>query len=459
MLANIADDRSTQYAGSRVRSLSGSSAMLLNRASEGRVSVAFDMASTHGGSHSRGGSSGFYTPITPTTPGAASGPSNVAGYQPMASTQTTHRTNGAVVGLKHPEASDPYYRPPRLQRRAVETRFSLEDGAQKKASPADIEEEAEGGPSYHGVAREDSDLDENNRQTRKDYAVREVDFYYGVRGPALSHTGTRKLKTGPADPTGPVSSATGWFQRLLGGKTKEPTKGFEVVRSTRAPPPGLLSPPEATEFHEPYRDDSGTESGPGHSRDISAATAPYRDSDDDNTAPKLPEIDAGSAIELPSRIGSQRTVHDSSASGEPPPVPRKSSRRKPAPGEPEESCESSLIPIPGSPVSASPHRDLGSRPASSLLSPDDSQPGRLPFAGSESGSKERSVSGGSTRSSLRRVPTEEQGNYVPNARSDRLPPVGYVPQHQISSSIHHETPGKLPDMTGSSAELVEQNES
>ncbi|KAI8282665.1 hypothetical protein K4K59_007893 [Colletotrichum sp. SAR11_240] len=71
----------------------------------------------------------------------------------------------------------------------------------------------------------------------RNYSTREVDFYYGVRGPALNSEGVgRKLGTGPADPTGPMSSAAGWFRNFFGGKTKEKGKGFEVVRSSRMPP-------------------------------------------------------------------------------------------------------------------------------------------------------------------------------------------------------------------------------
>ncbi|KAJ0374885.1 hypothetical protein COL26b_006901 [Colletotrichum chrysophilum] len=76
-----------------------------------------------------------------------------------------------------------------------------------------------------------------NLTPRADYSTREVDFYYGVRGPALNSEGVgRKLGTGPADPTGPMSSAAGWFRNFFGGKTKEKGKGFEVVRSSRMPP-------------------------------------------------------------------------------------------------------------------------------------------------------------------------------------------------------------------------------
>jgi len=49
---------------------------------------------------------------------------------------------------------------------------------------------------------------EDSRLFKTDYATREVDFYYGVRGSTLSNLLTRRLKTGPADIIGPVSSAT-----------------------------------------------------------------------------------------------------------------------------------------------------------------------------------------------------------------------------------------------------------
>jgi hypothetical protein len=73
----------------------------------------------------------------------------------------------------------------------------------------------------------------NSPRKYTDYSTRESDFYYGVRGPALSKThGSRRLKTGPADPMSPIGSATGWFKGLFGGKTTSKKGGFEVVRST-----------------------------------------------------------------------------------------------------------------------------------------------------------------------------------------------------------------------------------
>ncbi|KAG0641332.1 hypothetical protein HOY80DRAFT_883364 [Tuber brumale] len=74
----------------------------------------------------------------------------------------------------------------------------------------------------------------NTAQT--DYTIREMDYYYGVRGPALNHQPGRRLGTGPADPTGPVAVTKGWlWKRLpwgLGGKKET---GFIVDRSSRAP--------------------------------------------------------------------------------------------------------------------------------------------------------------------------------------------------------------------------------
>ncbi|KAK5987363.1 hypothetical protein PT974_11490 [Cladobotryum mycophilum] len=150
------------------------------------------------------------------------------------------------------EASDPYYRPPR-RRRETGGDLSLADTQRgsltletKPMEPVELAAEisrgatpAPGGPGGLFPAN------------RPDYSTREVDFYYGVRGPALNSDGPgrRRLGTGPADPTGPVATAAGWFRGLFGGKTKEKGKGFEVVRSSRMPPSmnrnrGIESPPE-----------------------------------------------------------------------------------------------------------------------------------------------------------------------------------------------------------------------
>ncbi|KAJ5109647.1 hypothetical protein N7532_002292 [Penicillium argentinense] len=235
MLANVDGRMSSQWEGSRPRSLSGSSGMLLNRAtaSEGRASAILDYASSQGGgSHSRAPSGNLYA----NSPTAYTG----AGGSPSSST----------FMAAHPR--DPYYRPPRPGAVRRDTQPGANDRS-KRSSRTFLKPSRSGGadddlgdgppmsgrgtpvPAYLPAPKDDMEL-EDPRQ-RKDYAVREVDFYYRVRGPPLSHTGTRKLKTGPADPTGPVSSATGWFRNFFQGKTKDKGKGFEVVRSARAPPP------------------------------------------------------------------------------------------------------------------------------------------------------------------------------------------------------------------------------
>ena len=117
---------------------------------------------------------------------------------------------------------------------------------------------------------------------RTDYAVREVDQYY--RGPALSdHPTRRTMKTGPADPQGPVVNAQSWFQRLMvgvtGKKNKEAGKGFEVVRASRMPPGMQQQPPEEGEDvemqtsppmnEEPYRDSPEMQARAGAERSVS----------------------------------------------------------------------------------------------------------------------------------------------------------------------------------------------
>lgn len=178
---------------------------------------------------------------------------------------------------------DPYYRPPRARRATNETqaafpggkgRFSKGSGEWGSLPYDDWPDHAEEGetpggrdslsPAFFRHQRTGSETDIAEALPRTDYAVREVDFYYGVtRGPALSSQPTRKRKTGPADPMGPVSNATTWFQRLIGAGKKDKGKGFEVVRSSRAPPV-MLNQGEAEQGEElqtspnihypPYRD-------------------------------------------------------------------------------------------------------------------------------------------------------------------------------------------------------------
>ncbi|KAL9093054.1 MAG: hypothetical protein Q9165_004192 [Trypethelium subeluteriae] len=349
ILARDDDQKSIQFGG-RSRSLSASSTILLQQQMQRRPSTGFDQFSE--------ANSG------PGTPGGSYG-SESAGPSTRKATLTSK--------MEQPN-QDPYYRPPRARRSTMDAMTPLTGGRSRESwasgewvnrayhdSPesGDI---AEGGqdPLQGGTAgaagaagrlhqRDDSSPNVGvSRRSNQDYAVREVDFYYGVRGPALSNQPTRKLKTGPADPTGPVSSATGWFRSLFGGKTKDKGKGFEVVRSTRAPPPidGIGDSPQDEQFpDQPYSDspvpcasvgiqrrhhieNDGDDDAADITRGRPASSAydpPHHDtdSDDDSTEdnsfdlqshsrlsavpPLLEPIDTDPSIHMPSRIGSRHS--------------------------------------------------------------------------------------------------------------------------------------------------------
>ncbi|KAK6496648.1 hypothetical protein TWF481_001639 [Arthrobotrys musiformis] len=190
----------------------------------------------------------------------------------------------------------------------------------------------------------------------QDYSQRESDFYYGVRGPALSAQPSRRLRTGPADPTSTVASATGWlnkFSRWTKGKNKE--KGFQVVRSARAPPP-VRSAIEGDDgddeiragtaagkarqsvSQEPARDGGIQSRDAGDTSSSDGETTDSDFSDDDEGVgtprptsqlsplpPQLPEIQTGDAFAVQSRVNSRKSEKSVK-----PRVPRKSSRRKSA---------------------------------------------------------------------------------------------------------------------------------
>ncbi|CRK15975.1 hypothetical protein BN1708_017444, partial [Verticillium longisporum] len=144
------------------------------------------------------------------------------------------------------DPSDPYYRPPRRRGDTLtgsimsdRRRVSIADSrrySQLAPQPADSGDLADALPADQAEPGAAPTQVPISLLPRADYATREVDFYYGVRGPALnSEAPGRRLGTGPADPTGPMASAAGWLRTMLGGKTKEKGKGFEVVRSARMP--------------------------------------------------------------------------------------------------------------------------------------------------------------------------------------------------------------------------------
>ncbi|KAI9821129.1 MAG: hypothetical protein M1827_003863 [Pycnora praestabilis] len=480
-LGNGSDQKST---GGRTRSFSGSSTILLNRqpASDGRASMGLDSISAMGGGHNHNGSGS--APYTPTTPGATSAFS----YVPNANGNDGSPTPGAILGIKTAEAADPYYRPPRARRQTLENNspgarsrgsWASGDWANKRWSqnspdqaeaPDPVEGPSVSGrgtpiPAYLGAHREYSDSNANDpRRSDTDYAVREVDFYYRFRGPALSNLPTRRLGTGPADPTGPVASAAGWLKGLFGGKSKEKGKGFEVVRSSRAPPsmsPQAISGHDVANRDVPYHDNTEEAAmetayglhtvGRGNPQGLNESEVPGNrasspsntneedlstsDSDDEDFEmrrasqisqfpPSLPSIDTGGGIELPSRIGSKASSNPSrrSTRRRPPTLPRKSSRRASSGGRmtsPEDKTRLSAIgPSPPSSPEAPHHRTFEpNRPTQHRLQPSTASSSRLPF-GSEPSSARLSEGAESTTSSmLPRLGEEEHAEAISQSGS------------------------------------------
>ncbi|KAF2469115.1 uncharacterized protein BDR25DRAFT_169815, partial [Lindgomyces ingoldianus] len=501
MLAHDGDAKSIQLMGGRSRSLSGSSAVLLNQHYTGgqRASAGFEGFSQ---GDSLGGTS-------PGTPGAGASPwSHFGGGSGQSSRRPTMGTM---------EATDPYYRPPRPRKHTIDTlnnvpaaraRHSGGSADLTNTPYADSPDQAEAGdagegpsswspnksitPAYLRMHRDDSDPNLAERRKNTDYSVRESDFYYGLRGPALSSTPTRKLKTGPADPMGPVSNATGWFKSLsvFGGKKKEKGKGFEVVRSTRMPPQmmpleeGDESPPIP---HEPYRDNPGTPPDTKMSSEQpnpvgvfavdgtrkSEETDSDHSSDSDpfdsrmnrvsSIAPTLGPIETGGGIELPSRIGSRASkISRSQAPSRAPTLPRKSSKRPKSTDRAVLESTSRLSTVvaspPGTPGRMSAHMGLDPRhhlqahpntdPRQHLQPHPNTLPLHLPFGSSEpSPSPERSA-GNSAASSI--YPNDGNSDYHQLGNPDDLVPphiiqagerpvsTGYVHQHMARDSIRND---------------------
>ncbi|KAF1816175.1 hypothetical protein P152DRAFT_113039 [Eremomyces bilateralis CBS 781.70] len=251
------------------------------------------------------------------TPGGAQSPFNfIAGSSApsVAAVAGARRPTVSSGGKPSGEHVDPYYRPPRARRPTLEispvagsskspqTPTQRESGtsadgsirqqdefslamARDDSSTGDLHSSTSisfspSGPGGNTLGRRNSIVSQGymqepsiagDQRRTTDYAIREADFYYGVqRGPALSSTPTRRLKTGPADPTSPASSAAGWFRGLVGmggtsgGQTwpwsKPKHKGFEVVRSKPAAI-AMMNLDEEDEAQVRYRDDPDLEAG------------------------------------------------------------------------------------------------------------------------------------------------------------------------------------------------------
>ncbi|KAG6002101.1 hypothetical protein E4U21_003453 [Claviceps maximensis] len=206
-----------------------------------RSSSGFQSIDMFSAGHHHGDSNSSYLPDTPVETSTFSFVASPTVGRPM------------MVPV-HVEPSDPYYRPPRRVAANPQLRDFAYSNAASDALGIEGTSAANANSKTTGEAP-DPALEETPRGAtpgpqgggvgaivnlpvnHTDYATREVDFYYGVRGPALnSDNPGRRLGTGPADPTGPVATATGWFRNWFSGKSKEKGKGFEVVRSSRMPP-------------------------------------------------------------------------------------------------------------------------------------------------------------------------------------------------------------------------------
>ncbi|KAH8602680.1 hypothetical protein B0O99DRAFT_498846 [Bisporella sp. PMI_857] len=470
------DRKSYMMDAGRMRSQSaGSTGVLLHRQSTGLESGVLDGYGVP--PHIPGGPSSY----TPTTPGEAS---TFSFLPSAASPSVLGRDRAPTLGFEQPpEAADPFYRPPRPRRPtldnfspATRTRGSWASNNQDNTNSelADLGE----GPSISGRVTpvqqqtlEASGSPPDFRRPQADYTTREVDFYYGVRGPALNaNVPGRRIKTGPADPTGPAASAAGWLKSFFGGKTKEKNKGFEVVRSARMPP-GMQppsGPPEAGVPEGLPVATAGIRNGPIDSEDESDENSPsdsapaqqessnlvspqgsedeYSDDEFEITRisdipPILPGIEVGEdGIELPSRFPSKATSRGSRRAvarnlGDAPAVPsvpRKSSRRKSQSVDLTQTNTRFL-------QAHAPHPSIDSS--------------RLPFERSNSG-KQSTASAKSSITHLEDMNPQNAsalGNLSADIRNDRPTSMGYVHQHNIRTV----TPSDNREYLGSSAEVFD----
>ncbi|KAI1498856.1 hypothetical protein F5X99DRAFT_420332 [Biscogniauxia marginata] len=456
----------------RVRSESaGSMGIIMNNPQ--RSSSALDARSVDAYSMPIGGGSAF----TPTTPREAS----TFSFLPSPGQATRPQPT-----------ADPYYRPPRVRRGTMDDTGSASshrhhgslgsvDLANKRVSQAvDVDDIPASGrvtPAPAPAPAPTPALYAPVFAPRADYSTREVDFYYGVRGPALnSDSPGRKLGTGPADPTSPVATATGWLRSLFTGKTKEKGKGFEVVRSARMPPAmkarggefsddaspegipvamGVLrnGPIESDDEDEtPRSKKSKRVSGESASGGLlNEAGEPRSDDEMDlgvsrvsKDPPLLPDFDAGASFRVPSRIHSKASRHPSQRTARIPPpsgedipeVPRKSSKRH--------SKTERVLDF------AMPSEGAGSQTRAGTA--DESQhrsstSARLPFDRSNS---QKRLSGSSTTATedLSNLPST---SFATESSEERPASFGYVHQRNISRV----DPEQGVDLLGSAAELVD----
>lgn len=452
----------------RVRSDSAADMGMMS--SHHRSSSALDARSIDAYANAMGG----YTPTTP-------GENSVFSFVPPG--QAT-RPQGM------PES---YYRQPRARRRTIDE-FGNQTPTKNRASVGSIDLAARR-MSQTAFADSDADVPPGLASSampaaytpvfapRADYSTREVDDYYGMRGPALnSDSPGRRLGTGPADPTSTVAVATSWVKGLFGGKTKEKGKGFEVVRSARMPPTMQARastftdepPPEGIPVamgvirHGPIDsddevvtptanrsrrgtvesvrggllDEDGEPRTPGQEDDLESGGLGIS-----KEAPVLPDFDAGESFGIPSRYASKastkpkhKAVITAAADlDDVPDVPRKSSKRN------------STSPM-GLHRSAVDHgHDHPDQEKQGYLLPEaaaSASATRLPF--DRTGSQKR-LSGSST------APTDDGASPLPSAgfrrdhSGERPSSFGHVHHHSISRV----DPDQPLDLLGSAAEIID----
>ena len=469
MLARDEDIKSERM-GVRSRSISASSPMMLNNPVAGlddRSSGAFDQISQADvGSTISAASPGESTP---------GGGGSQSSHMFIGSPTPAQNRKPTALSSKAIEPSDPFYRPPRPRRPTLEPLTDQETGLDLEASPET--QPAQSSPKtgardirdsvstfspnrsslnavYFSHFREDSEGSSAEQRPRKvtDYSKREADFYYGIRGPALSSLPGRRLKTGPADPMGPVASATGWFRNIFGGKQKEKGKGFEVVRST---PLHLLQLEEEEEMghmgQDPYVDSPKGKSSPTRDGESHASrgspkkgkgTREFDMHQIPDAPPVLDPIETG-GLDFPSRMNSQGSAQPS-ANKMRPAIPRRSSRRDPSNTMATEGQFPVLEPSP--PFKLNAPRQLSFRRVQQHLSPAEEADARVPFGGEPSPDGR---AGNSRASSI--YPASEEGARpsAPFAEPERPLSTGQVVHHLASDGIrqgaydHPETMAEL----------------
>lgn len=426
--------------GGRVRSGSaGSMGVFLQRQ---RTSSAMDVASLDAGVKGYDKSS-----FTPTTPGEASNFS----FLPSPGIPGRSSTNALPLN-----PSDPFYRPPR-RRTTLENQSPL--GANRGSwTSGDLSQRGGlgvlGGPADPAelageISRGATPAPYAQPLPRQDYSTREVDFYYGVRGERLnSDAPNRKLRTGPADPTKPIASATGWFRTFLGGKSKEKGKGFEVVRSSRMPPAMRARGGD-------FDDDRPPEGVPVAMGVLRHGPIDSDDEDYDKRSPKptvvhsdnqqpaeteLLDLDGSPREDDEADISAPGLVDSKSPYSDLPPVPqvpRKSSRRQSDGTERHKKNLSLNLTVPGS------SRAAGSSGLGHTASASTS---RLPFERTSSQKRLSSTSSINASDDFSQV--DLQSPTAPYA-SDRPASFGHVSQGSIGR-VDRDV-----DLLGSSAEVVD----